>query len=169
MRLKLRRVDGFRRKEVEKLARRSLDPPSTVVSDGLACFRGVTDAGCTHQPIRTDSGRTAVRPPAFKWVNTALGSNIETAIYRAIRQQHIPRYLAEFAYRFDRRYDLAAMTPRLGWAAVRTPPMPYPSSNWLRLMRNEEILWFVEFSTVAATVSIAPTIHTSTSTSAYRR
>ena len=73
----------------------------------------------------------------FKWVNTALG-NIETAIYRATRQQHIPRYLAEFAYRFDRRYDLAAMTPRLGWAAVRTPPMPYPSSNWLRLMRNEE-------------------------------
>ena len=79
VRLKLRRVDGFRRKEVEKLARRSLDPPSTVVSDGLACFRGVTDAGCTHQPIRTGSGRTAVRPPAFKWVNTALG-NIETAI-----------------------------------------------------------------------------------------
>jgi ISXO2-like transposase domain len=114
-------------KEVEKLARRSLDPPSTVVSDGLACFRGVTDAGCTHQPIRTGSGRTAVRTPAFKWVNTALG-NIKTAItatYRAIRQKHIPRYLAEFAYRFNRRYDLAAMMPRLGWAAVRTPPMPY--------------------------------------------
>ncbi len=50
MRLKLRRVDGFRRKEVEKLARRSLDPPSTVVSDGLACFRGITDAGCTISP-----------------------------------------------------------------------------------------------------------------------
>ncbi len=32
-----------------------------------------------HQPIRTGSGRTAVRPPAFKWVNTALG-NIKTAI-----------------------------------------------------------------------------------------
>ncbi|MGE5441651.1 MAG: IS1595 family transposase, partial [Bacteroidota bacterium] len=27
--------------------------------------------------------------------------------------------------RFNRRYDLAAMLPRLGWAAVRTPPMPY--------------------------------------------
>ena len=79
------------------------------------------------QPIRTGSGRTAVRTPAFKWVNTALG-NIKTAItatYRAIRQKHIPRYLAEFAYRFNRRYDLAAMMPRLGWAAVRTPPMPY--------------------------------------------
>jgi hypothetical protein len=44
VRLKLRRVDGFRRKEVEKPARRSLDPTSTVVGDGFACFRGVADA-----------------------------------------------------------------------------------------------------------------------------
>ncbi|MFZ1575378.1 MAG: IS1595 family transposase, partial [Chromatiaceae bacterium] len=28
-------------------------------------------------------------------------------------------------YRFNRRFDLAAMLPRLGWAAVRTPPMPH--------------------------------------------
>jgi transposase len=44
VRLKLRRVEGFRRKEVEKLARRSLDPTTTVLSDGLGCFRGVADA-----------------------------------------------------------------------------------------------------------------------------
>jgi hypothetical protein len=127
VRLKLRRVKGFRRSEIAQLARRSLDCASTVVSDGLGCFRGVTEAGCTHQPIPTGSGRTAAQRPAFKWVNTALG-NIKTAMtgtYRAIRQKHVPRYLAEFEYRFNRRYDLAAMMPRLGWAAVRTPPMPY--------------------------------------------
>src|SRR5713101_2980161 len=64
---------------------------------------------------------------AFKWVNTTLG-NIKSAIagtYRAIRDKHVPRYLAEFEYRFNRRYDLAAMMPRLGYVAVRTPPMPY--------------------------------------------
>jgi hypothetical protein len=71
------------------------------VSDGLSCFRGVTEAGCTHQPIPTGSGRTAAQRPAFKWVNTALG-NIKTAMtgtYRAIRHKHVPRYLAEFEYR----------------------------------------------------------------------
>ena len=36
VRLKLRRVSGFRRKEVAKLARRSLDPTSTLISDGFA-------------------------------------------------------------------------------------------------------------------------------------
>jgi hypothetical protein len=45
--------------------------------------------------------------------------------YRNIRDRHVPRYLAEFEYRFNRRYDLAAMMPRLGYVAVRTPPMPY--------------------------------------------
>ena len=31
----------------------------------------------------------------------------------------------KFECRFNRRYDLAAMMPRLGYVAVRTPPMPY--------------------------------------------
>jgi transposase-like protein len=127
VRLKLRRVQGFRRKEVEKLTRRCIAPGSHVVSDGLACFRGVADAGCAQEVIRTGSGRKAVSTPAFKWVNTVLG-NIKSAMtgtYRAIRPNHASRYLAEFEYRFNRRYDLAAAIPRLAWAAVRTPPMPY--------------------------------------------
>ena len=123
------RVNGFRRKEVEKLARRSLDPSSTVVSDGLACFRGVTDAGCTHQPIRTGSGRTAVRTPAFKWVNTALG-NIKTAItatYRAIRQKHIPRYLGRIRLPLQsalrsRRHDAPSRLGRRPHPANALPP-----------------------------------------------
>ena len=34
------------------------------------------------------------------------------------------RYLAEFQYRFNRRYDLLAMIPRLLFASIGTPPMP---------------------------------------------
>src|ERR1700738_3455580 len=127
IRLKLRRVKGFRRAEIATLAQRNFHPASTVVSDGLHCFTGVGNAGCVHQPIITGSGRKAALNPAFKWVNTTLG-NIKSAItgtYRAIRDKHVPRYFAEFEYRFNRRYDLAAMMPRLGYVAVRTPPMPY--------------------------------------------
>ena len=106
-----------------------------MASDGLQCFAGVTDAGCTHQPMTTGGGPAAVRKPAFKWVNTALG-NIKAAIvgtYRSVNSKHVPRYLAEFQYRFNRRYDLAAMLPRLCWASTRTPPMPY------RLLKLAEV------------------------------
>ncbi len=109
------------------MAQHNFDPASTLVSDGLRCFTGVSNAGWVHQPIITGSGRKAALNPAFKWVNTTLG-NIKSAIagtYRAVRDKHAPRYLAKFEYRFNRRYDLAAMMPRRGYLAVRTPPMPY--------------------------------------------
>jgi hypothetical protein len=53
--------------------------------------------------------------------------------YRAINGEHVPRYLAEFEYRFNRRYDLAAMLPRRCWASVRTTPMSY------RLLKLAEV------------------------------
>ena len=135
VRLKLRRVASFCTRSIAMFAKRSLDPACQVVSDGLACFGGVTDAGCSHQVVKTGSGAAAARTPTFRWVNTALG-NIKAAIvgtYRAIEQKHVPRYLAEFEYRFNRRYDLGAMMPRLTWAGVRTTPMPY------RLLKLAEV------------------------------
>jgi len=63
------------------------------------------------------------RPPLAAIVGT----------YHSINSKHVPRYLAEFEYRFNRRYDLAAMLPRLCWASVRTTPMPY------RLLKLAEI------------------------------
>jgi ribosomal protein L37AE/L43A len=126
-RLKLRRVSAFCAESVAKFANSSLEKECEVVSDGLNCFTAVTKAGCTHQIVRTGSGAVSGRSPTFKWVNTALG-NIKAAItgtYRSISSKHVPRYLAEFEYRFNRRYDLAAMIPRLTRAATQAPPMPY--------------------------------------------
>ena len=135
VRLKLRRVTRFCCGSIATFAKGSLAADAEVVSDGLQCFSGVTEAGCAHQVIQTGSGPRAARTPAFKWVNTALG-NIKASIvgtYRAISSKHVPRYLAEFEYRFNRRYDLASMIPRLVWAGMRTPPMPY------RLLKLAEV------------------------------
>jgi len=123
----LRRVKAFSKAALRKLAGDALESGAEVVSDGLTCFAAVTDAGCTHTAIVTGSGKKAVKTPAFKWVNTALG-NIKAAIvgtYRAVSEKHVPRYLAEFEYRFNRRYDLGQMIPRLAVAAATTAPMPY--------------------------------------------
>lgn len=127
LRLKLQAVKGFRKAAIKKLGARALVPGTRVVSDGLGCFRAVTEVGCRHEPIVTGSGPQAVQIPAFKWVNTTIG-NIKNAIrgtHHAIRPRHVPRYLAQFEYRFNRRYRIEEMIPRLAWAALRSPPMPY--------------------------------------------
>ena len=126
-RIRLTVVKGFRKNEVEKIAKRDFMPGSNVVSDGLSCWPAVERAGCRHFPMRTGSGRQAARWAAFAWVNTTLG-NIKTALagtYHHVSAKHAQSYLASFAYRFNRRHQLDSIVERLAWAAVRTAPHTY--------------------------------------------
>ena len=126
-RLRLSPVVGFRRRAVQAWAQQRLRPRTIVRSDGLACFRGVQAAGCRHQPRVTGGGKGSCETPGLTWVNTLLG-NVKRAIdgtYHACEARYAGRYLAEFAYRFNRRYELVDLVPRLAYVAVRTPPLPY--------------------------------------------
>ncbi|MFT5084026.1 MAG: hypothetical protein ACI9Y1_002078, partial [Lentisphaeria bacterium] len=99
---------------------------STVISDGLACFNSVTDAGCEHDRIVCGGGRASVEESEFYWVNTVLGK-LKSAIrstYHSINRKDVQLYLPEFQYLFNRRFDLEAIIPRLLYVSLRTPPMP---------------------------------------------
>lgn len=125
-RIKLSIVKGFRSEEISAWSKRHLSQGSTVISDGLACFNAVADAGCLHDKIVCGGGKASVEEPEFYWVNTVLG-NLKSALrstYHAIRPKYAQRYLAEFQYRFNRRFDLCVLISRLAYISLRTPPMP---------------------------------------------
>jgi hypothetical protein len=87
----------------------------------------VTKAGCDHFPMTTGSGKKAARWPSFKWVNTTLG-NIKNALagtYHRVSEKHTRRYLASFAWRFNRRFQLDSITERLTWATLHAKHRPY--------------------------------------------
>lgn len=125
--MRLTPVAGFTHAALKQWAANSLAPTAHVVSDGLWCFGAVTHTAAAHERHVVGGGRQAVQRPEFRWVNTILG-NLKTALsgtYHAIdHAKYAHRYLAEFAYRFNRRFDLAAMVPRLLRAAVTTQPLP---------------------------------------------
>lgn len=126
VRMKMHRVKGFRKSEIKHWSQQQIRPESHVVTDGLWAFKGLEDAGIPHESIVTGGGANSVEVLTFYWINTVLG-NVKTAMhgtYHAIRPKHLPRYLAEFEYRFNRRFKLDALVPRLAHAAVHTPPMP---------------------------------------------
>ncbi len=96
-------------------------------SDGVRCFRGVQVAGCKHQPRVTGGGKGSCETPGLSSVNTLLG-NVKRAIdgtYHACSSRYAGRSLAELGYRFNRRYQLVDLVPRLAYVAVRIPPLPY--------------------------------------------
>lgn len=125
-RAKLTPVPGFTLKAIAQWAKDHLAPGSTVLSDGLACFNAVTEAGCVHQTTVV-AGRKPKNLPEFTWINTVLG-NLKTSLagcYHAFAfRKYATRYLAAFAYRFNRRFDLTNLNQRLLVAAANCGPQP---------------------------------------------
>ncbi len=120
-------VEGFKTKEIAAWAEHHLSTECEVISDGLTCFKAVQKHGCKHTRIITGGGAHSVTLEQFTWVNTMI-ANVKTAIigvYHAIQHKHLPRYLAEFCYRFNRRFQLDRLLPHLAFVALRTHPLPY--------------------------------------------
>lgn len=113
--VKLSPVVAFSNEAISNWARANLKPGSSVLSDGLACFAAVTDAGCSHQ-VEVVGQRKPRDLPQFKWVNTVLG-NLKTMLSGAYKAfgyaKYAQRYLGAFAYRFNHRFDLAGLAVNL--------------------------------------------------------
>lgn len=126
------KVATFSGEQIETWAKEKLQEGSIVISDGLKCFASVTQAGCIHKPVVVGQGQRSTDLPCFTWVNTVLG-NLKTAFsgtfhtFKAMKYAH--RYLAETQYRFNRRFDMKAMLPRMLMACVQTSARP---ETWLR-------------------------------------
>jgi len=125
-------VKAFNKEEIAEWACTSLSASAIVVSDGLACFSGVAESGCSHSPVVVGKDQKSSEMGCFYWVNTML-SNVKTAIEGTYHSfdfaKYIKRYLAEIQYRFNRRFDLRSMFPRLLFAGIRTGKR---TEVWLR-------------------------------------
>ena len=132
LRIKLNTVSGFKLKAIAQWASQNLATGSIVYSDGLACFRAVTQAGCTHQSTVV-AGRKPNAVPQLQWINTVLG-NLKTSLsgsyHRFGFRKYAQQYLGAFAYRFNRRFDLRALPQRLLVAAAQCRPQ---SQNSIRM------------------------------------
>ncbi len=132
-------VTGFRKGEkgeIKGWALHYIESAFLLISDELPCFNAIESADSHHLKIVT-GGVASVESPYFTWVN-AMISNVKNAMhatYHAIKRKHLPRYLGEFCYKFNRRYDMVGMLTQLLTDCIKTPAMP------ARLLKLAEVRW----------------------------
>lgn len=122
-------VRSFANASIKDWTARRLAPECEVYTDGLACFRRLEDAGHAHTTLDTGGGRAAIEAAGARWVNVVLGhlKRAISGVYHAIAQsKYARRYLAEAAYRFNRRFQLRELLPRLAKTMMRCKPCPEP-------------------------------------------
>lgn len=122
-------VSTFDNPTMTDWARRRLAPDAEAFSDGLGAFRRFVATGHAHTVLETEGGRAATEVRGARWVNIVL-SNVKRAldgVYHSVKQRrYARRYLAEAAYRFNRRFRLREFVPRLLRAMVLCAPCPEP-------------------------------------------
>ena len=94
-------------------------------TDGWRAYRVLNHNQRTHEPIVVEDGRNAVK--VLPWVHTLI-ANIKGTIrgvYHGVSSKHLDRYLAEFCYRFNRRFWETQMFDRILAACVGTNTVYY--------------------------------------------
>lgn len=98
---------------------------ATVLTDGLPAYAHLGPAGVDHRPaVQGDPARAAEILP---WIHTVF-SNLKTWLrgtFHGVSPKHLPRYLREFTYRFDRRWREDELFHFVLRRAVRGEPLPY--------------------------------------------
>jgi hypothetical protein len=124
--VKLSPVQSFTKKEIANWSKTNLDSGCYVVTDGLHCFDAFSNTTKHHASIPMKRDPKAGSRSYFKWVDTILGNvkNSITGTYRSRKDEYTARYLAEFQYRINRRFNLKTIFIGLLRASAQTAPLP---------------------------------------------
>lgn len=97
----------------------------TLLTDGWQAYNHLDKAGIRHR--RRVQGPPARAPEILPWIHKVF-SNLKTWLrgtFHGVSPKHMPRYLQEFTYRFDRRGRDGELFYFVLRRAVRGQPLPY--------------------------------------------
>ena len=104
-RLRLAVVDDASASSLEGFLDHAVARPTTVATDGWSGYRGLDAAGYSHEPhnLSATSDDAAAQLPAIHLVFSLAKRWLLGTHHGAVGEKHMPAYLDEFVFRFNRR------------------------------------------------------------------
>jgi transposase-like protein len=104
-RLRLAVVPDVSAQSLEGFLGQNVARPATVATDGWSGYRGLAAAGYGHEPLNLSAswGDAALRLPAIHLVFGLAKRWLLGTHHGAVSPKHLPAYLDEFVFRFNRR------------------------------------------------------------------
>ena len=128
-RLRLAVVPDASARSLESFLERAVVRPTSVATDGWSGYGGLAAAGYRHEPVNlaTSWGDASLRLPAIHLVFGLAKRWLLGTHHGAVGAKHLPAYLDEFVFRFNRRTakNLSHRFARVIEHAVRIPPTTY--------------------------------------------
>jgi transposase-like protein len=121
----MRQVPKVGGPEIQEVVQDCLVPDAIPRTDGWQAYRVLDTLPQQHEPMITGSGKNPVT--LFPWVHTLIANikgNIR-GVHHGVSDKHLPRYLAEFCYRFNRRYWEPQIFNRMLTACLNTQTITF--------------------------------------------
>jgi len=116
----MRMVPRVSAPEIQALVQERLAAQVVVKTDGWQGYSVLDSPPCQHEWVVPGSGPEAVK--VLPWVHTLIANvrgNIR-GLHHGVSQKHLPRYLAEFCYRFNRCFWEPQLFNRMLHACLNT-------------------------------------------------
>jgi transposase-like protein len=128
-RLRLGVVPDVSARSLEGFLASAVARPATIATDGWSGYGGLAAKGYAHEPLSlaTSWGDAALRLPAIHLVFGLAKRWLLGTHHGAVSAKHLPAYLDEFVFRFNRRTarNLSHRFARVIQQAIRTRPATY--------------------------------------------
>lgn len=124
--MRMSKINAFNSSEITFWSQKHLHADAVVISDAFNPFNCLSDLVAFHGKIKASKIYQYPENRIFHWINTMI-SNVKRAIhgtYHSVSSKHLPRYLAEFCFRFNNRFHIGAMIGNLIKHAANTKPRP---------------------------------------------
>ncbi len=104
--MRMSKITSFTSANVKAWTLKHINPQTIVISDMYNPFNCLSELVAVHGRIKATKIYDDPNNKIFCWVNTMIG-NVKKAIhgtYHSVGSKHLPRYLAEFCFRFHNRF-----------------------------------------------------------------
>lgn len=127
-RVRLTRLPKVTAENIHGFITESIEPGSTVRTDGWSIYTGISQLGYQHMPINVvhAEDRAHVLLPGVHRVASLLKRWLAGTLHHGYAHSHLDYYLDEFTFRFNRRtsHKRGLLFYRLLQQAVQTDPHP---------------------------------------------
>ena len=128
-RLRLAALPNASAQSLERFLAANVVTPAAVATDGWAGYAGLPAKGYDHEPVNLSAtwGDAALRLPAIHLVFGLAKRWLLGTHHGAVGKKHLPAYLDEFVFRFNRRTakSISHRFARVVEHAVQTGPLSY--------------------------------------------